>query len=132
MKRVDLNVDVSKTIKEQLDKDKVSIVEISGNWLKALIVNACNEPRPNQQGTIVPSRQPTMDEQEKYVKVCNCVSSVKDGIFVIEDDTFNWMKEMFNKSKVPIQEGISEVIVGIKRAIDRAEVEVINEKAKSE
>jgi len=124
MKRLDLNLELSQEIKEKLDKDKDGehdIVKIAGNWIKSAIQNACNKPAIGQMG-MQPTRMPSMEEQEKFVKVSNCLSSAKEGIVVIEDDTFKWLKDQFNAAKLPMQDGLSQILVQIRDRINKADI----------
>lgn len=129
MKRLNLNLELNEELKKELteeakkSKTEMNIVKIASIWIKNAIQNACSKPRLNQQGQMAPTQYPSMDDQEKYVKISNCLKSAKDGIAVIEDDTFRWMKEKFNEAQLPMQSGVSEILVEIRTMIKEADIE---------
>ena len=124
-----MNLELNKEVSEQLAKEKeihkdaiTEPVELAKIWIKKAIQNACVKPKLGQNG-LQPTVNPSMEEHGKFVKVSNCLMSAKDGIAVIEDDTFKWLKSKYEEAQLPMQSGISDILIAIRNKINEAEVD---------
>ncbi len=120
MKKLDLNLELDKKIVKDMKIDDVP--RASGNLIKTAVQNACSMPRIDpRSGQQIPVN-PSMDDQEKYVDLSQQIRDMEKGIVLLEDDLFRWVKEKFNLAKLPMQPGLSEILVGIRHKLIEAEL----------
>ena len=124
MKKLDLNIEVEVPVKE--GEKTLSPVEIAIKWIQIMLERALNKPETNGRATkMVP-----LDMHRKYDKVMTALEKHKDGISELEDEDFNFLDKKFKEAEIPVQRGVSEVLIQIEDALDKAKVAKVEKKEK--
>lgn len=117
MKKLDLNIILKESVKEG-DKE-LKGYEVASRWIGVMLERSLNKPDPK---TMRPTVAVNMDVQRKYFKVMDKVESTKDGMIELEDDEFAFLDRKYHQAEIPIQKDISEILVRIDDAINKAKI----------
>lgn len=121
MKRLDLNIKLKEPVMDEKGKKPLQACEVAKRWIGIMLERAINKPDAR-------TRQATMGSNlavhRKYYKVMDALDGAKLGIVEIEDDDFDFMDRKFHQAELPLQKDISEILVVIDNAINKAKAEV--------
>ena len=119
MKKLNLNIKVSKPIKSEDGKTDMTPQETSVRWIGLMLERAINKPDPRTRAATTTVR---MEVQRKYFKVMTALEDAKDGIASVEDDDFNFLDSKYHQAEMPVGRDISEILVAIDDKINEAKV----------
>ena len=119
MKKLDLNIDI-KVDKDEKDEDgkEMTSRKKAQLFVGIMLERALNKPDPRTNRATVAVG---MEVQRKYFNVMDALEKSKDGIVEMEDDDFNFLKRKYNQAEMPVQKNVTEVLVAISDAINKAE-----------
>jgi len=110
MIKINLNIKIDDL--ELKDKEETSFqiskrfIETAFSWIQS---RPKNSQVPNSAGL-------TIKEQRKIYKILDALDNEKEGIISLEDDMYNYLKEVFNKVEWV---GATKIVVRIADAIDK-------------
>ncbi len=119
MKKLDLNIKLKEEVMDDDGKTPLAPLKVAKRWVGIMLERAINKPDPRTRQATTPV---SMDVQRQYFKVLDALDNDKEGIVEMEDDTFSFMDRKFHQALVPVQAGISEILVRIGDAINLAKV----------
>lgn len=118
MKTLDLNIKLKEEVK---DGDKVMKgYEVAIRWIGVMLERALNKPDPK---TMRPTVAVNMDTQRKYFRVMDKIDNHKEGIVTMEDEDFTFLDRKFHQAEIPIQKDVTEILVKVEDALNKAKVE---------
>ncbi len=130
MKVIDLNIPI-RVEKDEKDEngEPMTVRKKAQLLISIMLERAINRPDPM---TGRPTVAVNMETQRKYFNVMNAIERSDDGKVELSDDDFNFLKRKFNQAEIPVQRGITEALVAISDAINKAEISEKSKKGKKE
>ena len=119
MKKLDLNIKLRDVEKSEDGKTELKGCEVAVRWIGAMIERALNKPDAKTGRATV---NVNMNMQRKYFKVLDALDHADKGVVSMDDDVFDWMDKQFQRGEMPVQSGVTEVLVAIDDAINKAKV----------
>ena len=119
MKKLNLNIKLNEPVKSEDGKTDLKSCEVAVRWIGVMLERAMNKP---DLKTMRPTLAVGMDVQRKYFRVMDKLESHKDGIVEFEDDDFNFMDRKFHQAEIPLQRDVTEILVQVDDAINKAKV----------
>ncbi len=119
MKKLDLNIKLKEEVMDDNGKTLLTPLVVAKRWIGIMLERAINKPDPQTRQATTPVN---MDVQRKYFKVMDALDSDEEGVVEMEDDTFDFMDRKFHQALVPVQVGVSEILVRLDNAINLAKV----------
>ena len=86
-----------------------------------MVERAINKPDTRTRQATSASK---LEVHRRYFKLMDVLEAKKEGIAEMSDEDFDFLDRKYHQAELPLQKDISEILVTIDDAINKAKVEV--------